>query len=692
MDGSRFDSIARGFADRRSRRGALKALLGGAVGGAAAIAGLDGVEAKGKPDCCPSNAPTLCGLTCTPTESDPQNCGACGHVCGANQVCSNGACACAHGTTKCGTACIVAGSACSTGKAGPCAAGTLACVNNAPVCKQTVQPKPETCNGIDDDCDGVIDNGATCPAGQTCTGGQCVTVKKGNGQSCASGTECTSGFCADGVCCDGACAGTCEACNVAGSVGTCAAVTGTPAAGHGTCPGDSSVCGRAACDGVNRAACTYPSAATVCSAASCTNGVATDAGHCDGAGHCTAGAQHSCNTYLCNGNVCGTTCNGDPQCAPGAYCSGGNCVQDLPAGSICATNSQCLSGVCLGNHCCTAACSASGCQNACDATGACVNAATGSPCAGGICNGAGSCVACVQNSDCPGTNTDCQQHVCQSNSCVSQFTPAGTLTSNQIPGDCHKNVCDGSGNIISQIDDTDVPVDNNPCTNDVCTNGVASNPPAAQGTSCGVNGVCDGGGTCTQLLAAGSSCTQSQQCASSACLGGHCCAAVCNQTGDICARAVGCDASGTCLLPPTTTACTGGFCNGIGDCVQCNTAADCGSANNGTVACIGNICRLTLCSGGFADCNGQFSDGCEVNIANDVNNCGACGHQCSAPNGIPGCSAGTCSVVACNPGYEDCNGIVSDGCETFVGNDVNNCGSCGNKCTGGKSCTNSVCQ
>lgn len=62
-----------------------------------------------------------------------------------------------------------------------------------------------------------------CSGGTSCASGLCGTLL-GNGALCASGSQCSSGTCADGVCCNRACAGTCEACNVASSVGTCAAV------------------------------------------------------------------------------------------------------------------------------------------------------------------------------------------------------------------------------------------------------------------------------------------------------------------------------------------------------------------------------------------------------------------------------------------------------------------------------------
>ena len=42
---------------------------------------------------------------------------------------------------------------------GTCSSGTFVCTNGQLVCNATGMPQAETCNGIDDNCDGVIDNG-----------------------------------------------------------------------------------------------------------------------------------------------------------------------------------------------------------------------------------------------------------------------------------------------------------------------------------------------------------------------------------------------------------------------------------------------------------------------------------------------------------------------------------------------------
>lgn len=48
--------------------------------------------------------------------------------------------------------------ACTTGKQGVCLAGENKCVNGQVRCIQSVQPGAEICNKLDDDCDGRVDN------------------------------------------------------------------------------------------------------------------------------------------------------------------------------------------------------------------------------------------------------------------------------------------------------------------------------------------------------------------------------------------------------------------------------------------------------------------------------------------------------------------------------------------------------
>ncbi len=76
------------------------------------------------------------------------------------------------------------GQACVTGFPGLCAAGALHCSAGGLQCVQTVFPIAETCNGLDDDCDGAADE-ENPGGGQTCSTGQ--------GGACSGVTECSGG-------------------------------------------------------------------------------------------------------------------------------------------------------------------------------------------------------------------------------------------------------------------------------------------------------------------------------------------------------------------------------------------------------------------------------------------------------------------------------------------------------------------
>ena len=116
------------------------------------------------------------------------------------------------------------------------------------------------------------------------------------------------------------------------------------------------------------------------------------------------------------------------------------------------------------------------------------------------------------------------------------------------------------------------------------------------------------------------------------------------------------------------------------NCGACGAA--CPAGTRGMATCAGGVCGAVVCppGSGFADCNRVAADGCEVNTSTDVNNCGMCGARCTVANGAAACAVGACAIGACAPGFRDCDGRVDNGCETRTDNDVANCGVCRNRC------------
>jgi hypothetical protein len=85
------------------------------------------------------------------------------------------------------------GNTCSTGQLGVCAAGTTTCSSSQLVCQRNTAPSTETCDGLDNDCNGTADPGCACINGQTetCYTGTAGTLNVG---PCRSGTRtCSSG-------------------------------------------------------------------------------------------------------------------------------------------------------------------------------------------------------------------------------------------------------------------------------------------------------------------------------------------------------------------------------------------------------------------------------------------------------------------------------------------------------------------
>ena len=255
-----------------------------------------------------------------------------------NGVCTNGAC-----------------------DVGECDFGSLICAGGSIVCDGYVGPRPEICNGLDDDCDGTGDDTPTCPvAGQMCLGGECANPCAAGEFPCPFGFFCQMNFCVRDPCatvtCDpgelcnqttGVCEDLCDDITCPAGL-TCFGGICQDCFALGCDPGE--VCIRVGTTGECQA---DPCFNVICETTeACVNGTC-EAVTCDPAcpadEHCVDGA---CVDDPCDGVNCGAEMLCDPR--------NGDCVPDRCADAVCAAGQACnpADGMCIGDPCATVVCPA----------------------------------------------------------------------------------------------------------------------------------------------------------------------------------------------------------------------------------------------------------------------------------------------------------------------------------------------
>lgn len=276
-----------------------------------------------------------------------------------------------------------------------------------------------------------------------------------NGEKCASGIECRSGICVDAVCCDAKCAEPCRACTVAGSLGTCSPVTGSPVGARTCAP--FKTCTAGACDMTCKAdvdcaletycggACTprKPNGATCARPRECTSNFCAD-GVC-----CNSGCGNVCEACDATGSVgtC-TAIKGAPHGAR-AKCDLGTGVCSARAcdGTIVATCSAFSAAA--GAPCKTAACAESRFFKAstCDGAGACKDD-EGTSCTPFNCSTAGCKTTCANNDDCA-TGFACRAGKCEQGSARCTSDGKGSIGLDGVVTSCKGFLCGPAGTCLN---------------------------------------------------------------------------------------------------------------------------------------------------------------------------------------------------------------------------------------------------
>lgn len=204
----------------------------------------------------------------------------------------------------------------------------------------------------------------------------------------------------------------------------------------------------------------------------------------------------------------------------------------------------------------------------------------------------------------------------------------------------------------------------------------------------------------------------------------HCgrCGVACDTARPFCDEALGQCVTG---CPPGLARCAARCVDTRSDVEHCGGCQQRCQFANGIASCVGGRCALASCNAGFADCDGNASNGCEtplstasncarcgdactggtpvcdvvrracdsgcpastlrcgalcVDIASDVMHCGGCDRRCAFANASALCTGGRCVMGPCAQGFFDCDGLSSNGCEVDGRSSLVHCGRCDARC------------
>jgi hypothetical protein len=245
-----------------------------------------------------------------------------------------------------------------------------------------VQPTTESCNGLDDDCDGAVDENLTrdteCGVGEcastgfeTCTvgawGDDTCNLHVTDDSVCDEGNACTQTDTCQGGSCVGANPVVCTAkdqCHVAGTCDQASGECSNPAKADYTACNDGNACTQAdscmsgSCIGSNPVTCTaldqcHDTGTCDTTTGECSNPNKANGAPCNDGNLCTQ-------TDACQGGSCvggnPVVCSASDQCHGAGACdtlSGACSYPPLPEGTLCNDNDACTTGdVCNGSGVC----------------------------------------------------------------------------------------------------------------------------------------------------------------------------------------------------------------------------------------------------------------------------------------------------------------------------------------------------